>query len=116
MTAFPIFETPPCAHRPTTTWASRLTPLINRPGEWARVHEWPADNRRRAYATAYQLRAGVLRTPASDGAWEFRACTVDGTARLYARFLARTNAAVSMFARPVVRCLGITVEEGPVFS
>ena len=63
------FENPPAApggDRPS--WAARLAPLQERPGEWACIGDF-------APPTASHLRSGLYRRP--SGVWEFRSRTLN---------------------------------------
>ena len=76
-----VWEEPPLP-RTKGIWLERLAPLVEHPGEWARVHETSSQIARN---TAGNLTRGVLMTP--PGQWEFAARTVDGKGRVYARYL-----------------------------
>lgn len=83
------FENPPSVRRgrPTGTkngvWVERLTPLVRRPGRWARVHE--THTWRGAIEAARNIRQGRVVIP--DGEFESRAAVKDGRFYVYARFL-----------------------------
>ena len=64
-------------------WRERLAPLIERPGEWARVLKTPNAQTARSQASRLSLKKrGSL-----PGQWEFVTRTKDGMAFVYARYL-----------------------------
>lgn len=69
--------------RSSTVWTRRLTPLMERPNEWAMVADYPTE--RSAITTASALRNGRLRIP--EGRWEFEWGPFDGRGGLWARYL-----------------------------
>lgn len=64
-------------------WMRMLEPLMNQPGRWAIVAR--KQSRSVASTTAQNLRQRIVRIP--TGQWEFASRTVDGEARVYARYL-----------------------------
>lgn len=76
-----VWADPPARKR--TPWVTRLLPLIERPGSWARIHTMGTEGS--AQATVSTLRSGKLMRP--TGAWEFRS---DG-ADVYARYMGPVN-------------------------
>lgn len=72
--------------RPTSIpWKERLGPLMEHPGQWARIHEV---SRSSAWQVAGHLRKGIKPTPA--GRWEFAARVNPRDTRrgyVYARYL-----------------------------
>ena len=81
-----VWETPPeVPPRNGILWTERLAPVMERPGEWARVHELGHSS---AWQIVSQLRRGVK--PSPPGRWEFVArSNKDDTSRafVYARYL-----------------------------
>lgn len=67
------------SHPAPSIWQRRLAPVMERPGEWARVHEFTINETARS--TAHALRTGKLRVP--DGKWEFQ----HRGPRVYARYV-----------------------------
>lgn len=63
-------EEPPA---PPTNWVEQLSPLLERPGQWAIVARKP--NPQTAYSTARNLRSGAVRIPRPEDPWDFRAAT-----------------------------------------
>ena len=61
-------------------WKDRLTPLRDRPGEWARWKE--RGNTKSSGHLKRMARAGDF----APGIWEFTTRTVDGDSYLYARY------------------------------
>lgn len=79
-----VFEDPPeVEHR---AWRDRLAPLVERPGEWARVHM--AFTQRSASESVYRLRTRQATVPDAPGSWEFRWARLDGDWWVYARYTA----------------------------
>ena len=77
-----VWEEPPPRERKgghPRVWLERLAPLVERPGEWARILD--AETAKRATSTATNLRLGKVKVP--PGEWEFAA----RGQRVYARFL-----------------------------
>lgn len=68
-----VWETPP-SRRTRSEWHERLTPLIDKPGEWARVWEGAVQTAR-SYTTA--LRSRRIQVPLPDHAWDFTSRSVD---------------------------------------
>lgn len=71
--------------RSRTLWRDRLLPVMERPGQWARVWEMSHGS---AWQVTAQLRRGIKPTP--PGRWEFatRTSTDDSSkAYVYARYL-----------------------------
>ncbi len=71
-------------------WMERLTPLLDHPGRWARVHD--ATSRAAATQTVGRLRGrgarALDRAVIPPGRWEFRAAGLpDGSGAIYARYL-----------------------------
>ena len=79
-----VWEDPPKRHAmgDKDVWATRLALLKDRPGQWARVAEYPEIGR--ASTVAYQLRSGRVRGGAG---FEFTGRTVGDIAYLYARYV-----------------------------
>lgn len=82
-----VWEDPPESRqgRAPTSWAERLAPIMERPGEWARVQDF-------SYSSAWQvvshLRKGLK--PVPPGRWEFAARKNQDDpkrAYIYARYL-----------------------------
>lgn len=78
-------DPPPKKVKGGELWATRLTPLMERPGEWANLGEHSA-------ASAGNLRGAVKgnrRYVLPEGQWEFtcRSNGKPGRATLYARYL-----------------------------
>lgn len=66
-------------------WVPLLTPLMDRPTEWARVDIRPTGKRAGAMAGALRKGKSVIIPP---GRWEFTSRTQpDGTGAIYARYL-----------------------------
>ena len=66
-------------------WVDKLAPLLERPGQWARVHEVAHSS---AWVIANQLRKGEKPVPA--GRWEFAARGNEDNPKrgyVYARYL-----------------------------
>jgi hypothetical protein len=78
----PLSARPPYSKRASTKDAALL---MERPGEWAVIRE-PA-SRMAAYAMAYQIRRGILAGFRPAGAFEAMGRTVNGTYRVYARYI-----------------------------
>jgi hypothetical protein len=83
-----VWEDPPEILNPRNVlgrppvWVTRLTPLIERPNEWARIAERPPGPAR---SLAGSLRKRQVRVP--EGEWEFAARSRDGKGYVYARYL-----------------------------
>ena len=80
-----VWEEPRNASADRTPWADRLAPLMERPGDWARVHEMPD---RSASATVGHLKKRRHIIP--PGRWEFTSRKTgpkSPTAYVYARYL-----------------------------
>jgi hypothetical protein len=79
-----VWEDPgPPARGPALAWDSRLRPLMERPGEWARVREAP---RSQQGGIISQLKSRRFRYPA--GRWEFTTRRIDeARISVYARYL-----------------------------
>lgn len=75
--------TPPSSGGPHGVWVKRLSPLLERPNEWARVHETPT--RATAASTAQGLKHGRYRMPV--GRFEF---TIRAN-HIYVRYLGPEN-------------------------
>ena len=81
-----VMEEPPMPNRGTNRrvrWVDHLAPLVQSPGEWARVGVYAKATT--AYSTARNLRTGRVQVPA--GRWDFVGRSVDGEGRVYARYL-----------------------------
>jgi hypothetical protein len=79
-----VFEDlPPKGRKQTSTnvWHQRLWPLLSRPGEWARIHEFKSVQAASSMVFALRTRLSV---PA--GRWDFASRSVDGRHYLYARY------------------------------
>lgn len=88
MTDQEIVWSDPPERRATATrvWDPILTPLMERPGQWARIKVGPPGI---MYSTAGNLRNGSIRIPGDNPAhWEFAARKLDDdTAGLWARYI-----------------------------
>lgn len=86
-----VWEEPPEASSPIkgSEWVDRLKPLMDKPGEWARVAEFDRPNYASGLAT--RLRRRPHWRP--EGQWEFRGSTDSkaGTSRMYARYIGPDN-------------------------
>lgn len=69
------------------TWEARLLPLMERPGEWALVHETPSAGSARS--ARQQLVDGRFSVP--QGEWEFTARKTNKGGEVYARYLGPKN-------------------------
>lgn len=80
-----VWEEPPPRRidRGPGSWVSRLLPLMERPGHWARVKEY--DSHAMAAQIVSALRRRKCVPPA--GQWEFTSRAVDGKGYVYARYL-----------------------------
>lgn len=80
-----VWEEPPAP--PTSKqkgkWLRLLRPLVEHPGEWARIREYTRGAS--AYAARQQLTSPRAILP--PGEWEFAARQKDGKGYLYARYL-----------------------------
>lgn len=76
-----------------SVWEGRLGPLLERPGVWALVHKTGTPEG--AYVLCAQLRAGQLKVPEVEGAWEFVGQKVPSGGEVYARYLAPDPEAVA---------------------
>ncbi len=76
-------DPPPRKNR--TDWARLLTPLIDRPGEWAQVKSYAKPGT--AYAAADNFRRGFVQMPAPPDQWEFAVRELDGAHWLFVRFV-----------------------------
>ena len=80
-----VWEEPPeVRHGGHSQWLSRLAPVLERPGEWCRVHETTSG--KSARSTVARLNHGRVGLPA-PGKWEFVSRTKDGHGYVYARYL-----------------------------
>lgn len=82
------FEAPPKSKgvsRSRAFTADTARQLQERPGEWGIIHTPPT--RAAAYATAFQIRRGILANFRPGGTYEAVGRTVDGEYRVYARFV-----------------------------
>ena len=68
-----VWEKPPSQQRQRKgVWVDRLQPLMENPGEWARVYEGSLGTAR---STSNSLRSGKTQIP--DGDWEFVSRKID---------------------------------------
>lgn len=68
-----VWEKPPSQQRQRKgVWVERLQPLMENPGEWARVYEGSLGTAR---STSNSLRSGKTQIP--DGDWEFVSRKID---------------------------------------
>jgi hypothetical protein len=78
-----VWEEPPGTHyHKVPSWESTLAPLMERPGDWARVRELTPNS---ASTTVGHLHHRRLNYPA--GRWEFTSRVRDGRGYIYARYL-----------------------------
>lgn len=81
-----VWEDPPAPKRGHNgMWVERLAPLVERPGEWARVKGPTSESNARA--TANNLKDRKIKIP--DGKWEVVARHVDGKGYVWARYLGK---------------------------
>lgn len=66
--AEPVWEDPP-AHNGRRSYSDVLGPLIQYPGEWARIGEYASPDS--AYQAALNLRKRQYTVPHPDDSWEF---------------------------------------------
>ena len=67
-------------------WVETLAPLVERPGEWARIAEKKTPQQARTVAANFRLRA--IRIPRPDDTWQFVSRTrKKGHSYIYARYL-----------------------------
>jgi hypothetical protein len=86
-----VWEDPPAINRGGSTgpslWERRLSPLLERPGTWAKV---AVGTQSYCSSATGHLRDHRLKVP--PGLWEFAARTMgDGTGAIYARYLGETR-------------------------
>jgi hypothetical protein len=80
------FEEPPQINRRHIIPDDVVKLLTGNPGEWMVVRD-NAPTANAAYATAHQIRHGRLIAFRPPGAFEARGRTVEGTFRVYARYI-----------------------------
>lgn len=83
-----LFEDPPEDDQRRGEWGihrRHAAQLRQQPGQWAVVGIYRTS--RSSGSLAYQIRKGSLPAYAPAGAFEARACTVDGEHRVYVRFV-----------------------------
>ena len=78
-----VWEDPPEKRNRHGVWIERLTPVMARTDQWARIDEQP--DVLRAERTVSSLRRKKVKMP--DGKWDFRHGVVDEKHYIYARFL-----------------------------
>jgi hypothetical protein len=79
-----IWEDPPGARRPSEhgRWVRALAPLIEHPGQWAKVATYVGKT---AHVHVTRLRHG--RAVAPPGRWEFTSRIIGDGSAIYARYL-----------------------------
>lgn len=91
-----IWETPPpksSRNSQSDTWVDRLSPLVEKPGEWARVWEG-AVSTARSYTTSLRSRKFPIPNPGDSWSFVSRSLDTDKTrGRLYACYVGETDEA-----------------------
>src|SRR5271167_2174418 len=76
------WEVPPPRRR-KSAWRNRLAPLMRRPGDWARLRQYPGPTNARSVLTLCVQPA----SRALGGRWEFTTRAVDAQYAIYGRYL-----------------------------
>lgn len=77
-----IFQEPPKAERGRKpVWPTRLAPVAENRGQWVRVCVY--DSAKGASGAASNLSRGKLKTPETEGQWEFQSGRIDSTSDQY---------------------------------
>lgn len=79
----PVWEDPPELRAERMLWAERLQVLIKKPGQWAKIAEFPDDEKTRAHQLRSALNRRRYTIPQPEGEWEFT--TRQG--KVYARYV-----------------------------
>lgn len=74
-------------------WLEALTPVMERPGQWARVRDF--DTPLKASTAAGNLRrTGPKGAMTPPGKWQFASCAIEGGGAVYARYIGPEDEAV----------------------
>lgn len=85
-----IFEDPRRPLGRGIDWYATLEPLVERPGDWARVRTFSSSGG--ATNAMARLRERTVEIPEPEGTWEFTTRAAEGGRRhLYARYLGHTT-------------------------